>query len=278
MTRPDEPARGGLYPAGVLDLPRSARLALWGAALSAGTAGVDVAAVLRAVQRDDEPHTIDGSDVGPAALADWLRGLPREVTWRLVLPAAGDPHDLTGPAATSVAATDAGEAVAVTGPGGVQVLVPEVTEFGSELEPGALVQWRVLPGSPLRPLAASLADADRVLRQALRTATETLASLEVSRWREDAAERIAAVRDGGLPRGALPPGAPARLATVLATAVRVRAVVSLALEDDGAAVSGWEADRRARALRDVDAVARRSTADAVNAALAGHAERSSTSR
>ncbi|HEY6794989.1 MAG TPA: hypothetical protein VI248_09945, partial [Kineosporiaceae bacterium] len=78
---------------------------------------------------------------------------------------------------------------------------------------------------------------------------------------------VTAVRDGALPTGALPPSAPGRTARVLATAARVRAIVELATEDDGAAVTGHEARARAAALRELDAVSRRALAAAVNGML-----------
>ncbi|MEK8229228.1 hypothetical protein NKG05_29885 [Oerskovia sp. M15] len=81
---------------------------------------------------------------------------------------------------------------------GAWALVPDVTEFGSVYETGHLVTWRVtpVPSWRTRVLAAvgPLADAERDLRVALLTATEALASLDVARWREDAAETIASLR------------------------------------------------------------------------------------
>ncbi|MFZ5869981.1 MAG: hypothetical protein ACOYXW_05565 [Actinomycetota bacterium] len=251
----------------MLDLPRAVRLSLWGTAALRGR--VPRSACLAAVQRDDEPHTVSGEPTAAGTLADLLDELggAGASLVRVVLPAPGDPSDLTGPPAFTAAATEAGEAAVVRLGDDALGLVPEVTAFGSALEPGALVDWRVHRARPLRPPTETLADADRALREALRSATEVLAALDVSRWREDAAERILAVRDGGLARDALPPGTDPRAARVLATATRVRAIVELALEDDGAAVTGWEATRRSATLRDVDAVARRSLAAAVTAEL-----------
>jgi hypothetical protein len=91
--------------------------------------------------------------------------------------------------------------------------------------------------------------------------------LDVARWRDDAAEAISAVRDGVLAPDALPPSASPRSLRVLATAARLRASDHLAVVDDGAAVSGYEATRRAQALRGLDGVARRAMTAAVNAVL-----------
>jgi len=65
----------------------------------------------------------------------------------------------------------------------------------------------------------------------------------------------------------LPPSTPPRCVQVLATAARVRAIVALASEDDGAAVTGHEALRRSEALRELDSVCRRAMAAAANGIL-----------
>jgi len=265
----------------VLDLPRSVLLAAWGTAVLGGTALAEDA--LRAVQGEDEPHRVDvhwadpttPSELDLAGLLDHLGQL--EVPGlRVVLPAPGDVLGLPGPPEFNARALAAGECVLtepvtrgwaadVASPLG---LVPAVTVFGSVWEPGALVEWAVHPVSPPRlPPAVTLAEAERELREALTSATATLARLDVARWREDAADRVAAVRDGTLPPAALPPSAPGRTARVLATAARVRAIVELAAEDDGAAVTAQEALVRAATLRTLDAVSRRALAAAVNGML-----------
>lgn len=254
----------------MVDLPRSARLAAWGTAALRGE--VPVAAAVAAVQRDDEPHTVAG-DV-PATdlvelLATWAAAGHRGL--RLVLPVPGDVTGLPGPAAFNVEALDAGEAVLTDdedAAGRRWGVVPDVTEFGSALEPGALVTWGMAAvHAPAAPPSLALADAERQLTRSLGTALDELARLDVARWREDAADRIAAVRSGALPRDAVPASLPPRALRVLGTAARLRGIVALAGEDDGAAVTGWEARARTGALRDVDAVARHAVVAAVNAAL-----------
>jgi len=265
----------------VLELPRSVRLAAWGTAVLGGRA--TPADAVRAVTLDDEPHTVGSAGdrlalpegAGLAAVLGRLAdlGVPG---LRVALPAPGDVLGLPGPPTFNAAALAAGECVLtepvtrgwaadVASPLG---LVPAVTVFGSVWEPGALVEWAVHPVSPPRlPPAVTLAEAERELREALTSATATLARLDVARWREDAADRVAAVRDGTLPPAALPPSAPGRTARVLATAARVRAIVELAAEDDGAAVTAQEALVRAATLRTLDAVSRRALAAAVNGML-----------
>jgi hypothetical protein len=143
-----------------------------------------------------------------------------------------------------------------------------VSVFGSAWEPGAQVEWRLEPVEPRRVTdVGGLREAERELREALRQATESLERLDVARWRPDDAAQVAAVRGAGVAAGRLPPGTPPRALAVLATAQRLRAVVDLAGRDDGAAVSGWEAQRRTEALRGLDAVSRRAVVAAVNAWL-----------
>jgi hypothetical protein len=270
----------------VFEPARSARLAAWGTAVLQGDAAA-VAAV-RAVTGEDEPHDVepggppdgapgsspDGSGVpaGCRDLGEVLTVLDRlGVTGlRVVLPRPGDVLGLPGPPPFNVAALEAGECV-LTEPlpdGRSWGLVPRITPFGSQWEPGTLVTWQVFGVAPRRVTdVGSLAEAERALREALREVTEALAGLEVSRWREDAAERIAAVRSGGLPSGALPPTAPQRSTAVLATALRVEAIIALATEDDGGAVTLHEARARRQALLALDGVTRRAVTAAVNALL-----------
>jgi hypothetical protein len=273
----------------MLDVTRSARLAAWGTAALRGE--VDPARAVRAVQRDDEEHAVDDPDavaVRPAAafgagtprLADLLDGLADHGVGalRLVLPAPGDVLGLPGPTGFNALALEAGEAVLSeagsapesTTPAGRPSLgvVPLVQQFGSAWEPGATVTWQLHRVVAHRPLVTgSLGEADQLLREALREATEELARLDVARWRDDAATAIAAIREGVLAPDALPPSAPPRSVRVLGTAARLRAIVDLALADDGAATSGHEATRRAQALRGLDATARRAISAAVNAML-----------
>ncbi|PRY18046.1 hypothetical protein [Kineococcus rhizosphaerae] len=258
-----------------MDLPRSARLAAWGTGVL--SASVPLEAAVAAVVRDDEPHTVRFEDAAlprvaaePDDVPSLLAGLGGcgATGLLLALPVPGDPRGLPGPAAVNVAALEAGECVVAEVAGHPErwALVPAVTEFGSAWEPGAFVTWTVRTAAPRRaPESSSVAESERELRVALQTATQALASLDVARWREEAADRIAAVRDGALVRDAVPPGTSPRALRVLQTAARVLAIVDLATEDDGAAITSLEATSRAAALREVAAVARRALVAAVNA-------------
>ncbi|WP_432563415.1 hypothetical protein [Kineococcus sp. SYSU DK003] len=262
----------------MLDLPRSARLAAWGTGVL--TANVPLERAVAAVVRDDEPHVVRWEGAALPGVAS----TPDDVTtllagfaecapagsgrMLLTLPVPGDPRGLPGPPAVNVAALEAGECVVAELDGHPErwALVPEVTEFGSVWEPGALVSWTVHAAASRRaPESSSVAESERELRTALSTATQALATLDVARWREEAADRIAAVRDGGLAKDAVPPDTSPRALRVLQTASRVLAIVELAGEDDGAAITSLEAGSRARALREVGAVARRALVAAVNA-------------
>lgn len=283
----------------VLALPRSARLAAWGTAVLADAA--DPTAGIRAVTGDDEPHAVvvaTGDEEPEPERAPWddpVAGVPAAVPelpdraglvdlfaalvtagatgLRLVLPAAGDVLGLPGPPWFNAVAVEAGECVLVElrdplGDKGALALVPQVTEFGSAAEPGAMVTWELYAVRPSRVTdLGSVAEADQELRLALDAATRELARLDVARWRDDAAARLATIRDGGVEPGLLPPTVPPRCLRVLATAARVRAIVELAGEDDGGSVTGWEAGARTLALRDLDRVSRRAVVAAVNAPL-----------
>ncbi|MET0787738.1 MAG: hypothetical protein ABWY33_00730 [Cellulomonas sp.] len=254
-----------------LELPRSVLLALWLADDRA-----DRSVLLDALQSDDEPHTVqrrpspdeplrdDVTEEPLGTLLDVCAGAPRDVA--AVLPVPGDPG--ATPASVSSAATEAGEAVLVRTPQECLVAVPVVQRFGSELEPGHLVTWEVSEVPDWRHAAhartGSLQDAERELRQGLLQATEALVKLDVARWRPDAAEQVAALRDLELPAWRLPDGLEGRRIRVLASAARLRAIVALATEDDGAAVNLWQADQRSTALREVDRMARRAMSAAAS--------------
>lgn len=237
-------------------LPRSALLALWLRAVRLGDDGL--ARLLRAVQRDDEPHVVSGAlgDLRLEDLAGAWAGDAREV-----VALAPVPGDVAGvPPEAAARATDAGECVVVTTSSGSWALVPEVTEFGSDLEPGHLVTWHVTSVGPwsTRVLGAlgTLAEAERDLRTALLLATRALDELDVARWRDDAAGAIADLRAGGAPTWQLPATVPPRAVQVLTQAVRLRAIVDLATADDGGSVNLWQADQRSTALREVDRASR----------------------
>jgi len=252
-------------------LPRSALLAAWLGAALAGRVPVEQA--VRASQGQDEPHAVETVGEPPVRACDDALSLVGALRaagaagLRVVLPAPGDALGLPGPAEVNREALDAGECVLTVG-GPPLALVPQVEEFGSAYETGYLVTWRLHGTAPLRVTdVGSLAEAERSLKEALMSATEALDGRDVARWRPDAAERISGLRSGRGPTGLLPPDSPPRSARVVDLAWRARGIVALAREDDGGSVSGWEAERRAAALRGLDDVGRRAVVAAINAPL-----------
>lgn len=249
-----------------LHLPRSVLLALWLAPDLDG-APARPADLLHAVQGDDEPHHVVTDGGGPVPLAQavvaWTTEGPTEAT-ALVLA----PGDAGGaPASVSAAAIEAGECLLLRTGTRSWAAVPDVTAFGSALEPGHLVTWHLTEVDDWRLAAqarnGSLQDADRELRQGLITVTEALVRLDVARWHDEDADLVAALREGALPHWRLPPHLDGRRARILASAARLRGIVALATRDDGGAVSLWQADQRSAALRDVDRMSRRAMAAAV---------------
>jgi hypothetical protein len=226
-----------------LALPVSARLAWWGTAWLRGHTVTDL--VVDAVLADDATHVVaglpgvDGSVGLTRALAE-LRAA-RATGVGLALPAPGDPVGLGGPPAFNAAALVAGEAVVSGGLG----LVP--------LRVGAAVEWTAYGAGP-RPLD-DVGEADRGLRRALTEAATVLADLDVARWRPEAADTLMNLHRP--PRLRPAPGTPQRCVDLAARALQARAIVDLALEDDGSAVSAIEADLRRAALQPLAAAARR---------------------
>ena len=252
-------------------------LALWLAQVGSGADGVRRA--VRAVEGVDEPHAVElhavdvhGADVDGAPDADAVRTLPELVAWwgagsrtvAAVLPAPGDLLGL--PPAVAAAALECGECVLVETPRGAWAALPEVEEFGSVFETGYLVTWHVHALQPWTTTVlgtlGTVAEADRDLRTALLASTQALTALDVSRWRDDAAEAISRLRGDVDPQWDLPSTTDARRLRVLVLAARLRGVVEIATADDGGAVNLWQADQRSTALREIDHAARRAMAAA----------------
>jgi hypothetical protein len=256
-------------------LPRSALLCAWGTATLRGDA--TTADAVRAVQGDDEPHTVALADDPLVRPCDDLPGLLESLRGagttglRLVLPVPGDLSGLAGPPEVNAEAVDARECLLTVG-GAPLVLVPLVQSFGSALEPGNLVTWWVHDARVPPASTSSVGDAERQLREVLTAATRQLGDLGLGdsglpRRGQDLLDRLADVRYGTGPCAELPPGVSARALRVLDLAWRVRTIVELAGEDDGGAVNGWEAARRAQALQGLDGAARRAMVAALNATL-----------
>jgi hypothetical protein len=159
----------------------------------------------------------------------------------LALPQPGDPVGIGGPPDFSTAALDAEEAV-VAGEVG---LVPRRV--------GGAVEWTAYAASPRQ--LTDVGEADRRLRLALQESASALAGLDIARWRPEAADALINLHRP--PRLAPPPGTPERCVDLAARALQAAAIVDLALEDDGGAVSAAEVQARRAALQPLGAAARR---------------------
>ncbi|MBK5248188.1 MAG: hypothetical protein JJE50_01950 [Actinomycetales bacterium] len=239
-----------------IDLPRSVLAALWIGSLNRPDGAGSLARAVASVQGDDEPHRTDVGEPLAVLIGD---ALGAEVV--AVLPAPGEPVALGGRA--GAAAMEAGECLVIGAPPGGssgRVAVPDVTVFGSHLEPGALVTWHVFDGPAAVVAVDSPGDARRLLAEALGIAVDALTRMDVARWREVAAEEIALLASQSVPSSLevlLPPELDPRRAELLVRAARLEAIVELAVADDGAAVNTWQVDQRAAALRHVASAARR---------------------
>jgi hypothetical protein len=224
-------------------LPVSARLAWWGSAWLRGAVVTDL--VLDAVLLDDATHVVaglpgvDGSVPLTRALAELRVSGVRSLG--LALPEPGDPVGIGGPRAFGSAAMEAGEAV-VAGDVG---LVPRRV--------GAAVEWTAYDAWARQ--VVDVGEADRGLRRGLQEAAGALAALDVARWRPEAADALMNLHHA--PRLAPPPGTPERCVDLAARALQAWAIVDLALEDEGGAVSAAEAAGRRAALQPLSAAARR---------------------
>jgi hypothetical protein len=252
-------------------LPRAALLAAWGTA--ALTGGASSHQARSAVETGDEPHQVSvlpGADLGPPATPSLdllLDALRRRGAggFRLVLPVPGDVLGLPGPASLNADALEAGECLTTVAAGRPLALLPQVHRFGSTVERGYQVTWRVYPaGSATATDFGGLGEAEQQLRESLASGIDLLEGLDVARARPGAAARLNDLRHGPGPAGRLPPGTSARAVRVVDLAWRVGRVAELARQDDGGSVTGHQAQARSRALRDLQSIARRAVVAAIN--------------
>ncbi|MPV49854.1 MULTISPECIES: hypothetical protein [unclassified Pseudactinotalea] len=233
-----------------LSLPRSVVAATWIA--HSDPRGDWLAPAVEAISGDDEPHRTTGSEPLAALLSRFAAAHVRSPVLA-PLPVPHDPAGIGGPA--GIAAVDAGECLVCPA---ALVAVPEVLAFGSALEPGAIVTWEVFE-QPSNPPLATPADGRRMVAEALVVAVDALESVDVARWRPEAAEDIAALATNEVPasiEAVLPGQLDRRRRELLGRAARLEAIADLALADDGAAVNVWQADQRGAALRHVVTAAR----------------------
>jgi len=219
----------------VTALPRSALLACWFSAWTRGSCSLDDAR--DAVVAGDAAHDVLGLDVQPVPLVIALGRLRALGAGRatLALPVPGDPVGLAGPPAFNEIALDAGEAVLLPGAG--LGLVPTVV--------GAGVTWAVEPATAVRTVP-DVAEADQSLRELLLESSARLADLDVAHWRPEATAGLQALR--AVADAPPLPGLPPRTQRLAVLAVRCAEIAELGLEDDGGAISAFEAAERRDAL------------------------------
>jgi hypothetical protein len=241
----------------VLVSRRPGALTAWGSAFLLGVESADHTD--DAVRADDALHRVVGApgDDGPATVAVALgRMRAAGVTaLRLVLPEPGDLTGMAGPAAAGAAAVAAGAAVLTLGPPGVVALA--LIPTSAESEGGDVVRWDVVPVDPTVPPHGlpTLGEADRMVAESRREATEALAVLDVAAGREAVAARLAGI-ERGLQRLDLPVALPARAQRLVASASRLLAITVIAADTDGAAVTAADAAARAEVLRPLRRAAR----------------------
>jgi hypothetical protein len=246
--------RAGTYARAVSHLPLSARFAVAFSAWAAGRASLDDAR--DAIVGDDAAHDITGipGAVGAQPLIIALGTLRshRATGAGLALPVPGDLVGLGGPAEFNAEVIDVGEGVVVEGAD--LGLVPH--------QVGAGVQWTCHRAISHRQLPDA-SEAEAALRQTLLRTAETLADLDVARWRPEVADELVTLRNGratGLPDVMHP-----RAARLASDALRCRSIVDLALQDDGGSVSAAEADARRSALLPLERASRRALVAACSA-------------
>lgn len=261
-----------------LPLPVSVLVALWLPTVCDATSARQAAETIRGSEDPPRVHLMPGQE-GQASfdstevLGSVLSALAPAQETAAVLPRPGD---LMGaPARCSADLLDAGEGVLVrvaaddTPDGAAHVAIPHLEVFGSALESGEMLHWR-LHHLGTDPAAASLLlggiesvpHARREVTRALNEAVEILEELDVARDRPDLAEDVLDLSLAGLDAHALPPALDARTLDLLERSARLLAIVELALSDHGAAVTAVGIDTRAGALMEIARTARHALAAA----------------
>jgi hypothetical protein len=238
--------------------PISATLVAWGNAWLSGHVGLDEAA--DRVESAGGPQVVAGEADGDGEVP--LRGFLADLrvegmrALRLALPVAGDPLGLTGPPAFNGLALEAGQAVVAVLRDRCVGLVPARDDRGSSY---AGVRWTTADASPAEPDLPSLSEAERALTEAMRTATDTLASVDGP---TPVRPSLGTADDG------LAPGYPARAHRVAALSARLAAVLRAA---DESGLTAAQITARNEALRELDRAVRRARVASHHAIASGTA-------
>ena len=236
---------------------RPGGLVAWGNAYLTGATSLDDA--VDEIVGTDALHRVTGvpgeTDVVSLAVALGRLRATGTTALRLALPEPGDPTGLPGPATVTTSALVAGAAVLTVGPPDVSsyALLPASATSGAS----DVVRWDVVEvDHSTAPYGLpTLSEADRALAEAMRSTTHELDLLDVARGRDDVGPRLVAL-DRSLRRIELPASLPGRAQRMVATSSRLLGILSLATQDDGAAVTAAEAHRRRESLRPLRTAAR----------------------
>lgn len=238
------------------ELPVCVRLALW--ATDAWSRGASAQSVLERAMPDLDAVT------GELDRLELWAALGEQALF-VALPHPGDPTSLPACSLDAAhAATSAGEAVFVTGLGGL--LVPQLSEYGPANDVGTAVHWTSFDSEPTprhRLEMLDLREAERTLLAAVRSATSHLEEAEGQPWAVAAASPWR-TREWSLPERT--PGTAASL-LVRAASVGVMAQAGLDQERHGAALSAAASGQRERALRALNAAADQALVTATNVAV-----------
>ncbi|MEU7743019.1 hypothetical protein [Nonomuraea sp. NPDC049158] len=235
--------------------PVSPPLVAWGNAWLAGHVGLDEAvdrveaaagpAVVGPAEAPGSPAVAVGPVAGDLPLRAYLAELRSDglTELRLALPAPGDPLGLSGPPVFNAAAVEAGQAVIAVLSDRCLGLVPSPDLRGSSY---VGVRLAVHTSGPVRVDLPSMAEAERELSIAMRSATDALTSVDgPAPERPDRLGRLG---------GELAPGYPGRAHRVSTLATRLGAVLRVA--DERGLTSGQIA-ASGEALRELDRAVRR---------------------
>ncbi len=225
----------------VLALPLSVCVALWATRWLA-----DHGEVEDVVHKSHAGAVTDCGGPLDETLRDWQTY--GETAVFLALPRPGVPAGMPRTDRLSLAeAAEAGQAAYAPTVGGL--LVPRLTPFGPDGDPGLLVEWTAYDAEPVpRHVAEStdLRDLSRRLAEAVQEATERLATVGGIPWRGGEANPPPRASLPGLPPGLAP-----RPVHLLDRAVEVRALAlsGLDVEAKGAALDATTSAVRTATLR-----------------------------
>jgi hypothetical protein len=205
---------------------------------------------------------------GPRSATSW----PARPAIDLVLPVPGDVRGLPAGTQFQRDALDVGEAIVVRAPEGEAIGLVPAFECGDEDDSAVpeitVLSWSVysLPGGPA-PDQIELGDAEYALRSAVRSAAETLGSLQPVPGCEDPRALVEELLQAGSFHR-IPDHAPDRALRVLSTAAHVDAIIAVSGGPTPIATqSASEEQIAAAAIRPLATVVRAARSAAVSAIL-----------